>query len=313
MVALFVVVAGCSAVPFGAGGPPEQPDTVTPVPVTDSETASDRTVVPPLPPGVRADGQVDATALSRAHRSFLENRSYTWSVRYDTGADGLTDEEFVRRAVVGNETFLVEQTSPGPDSNTTLYVNGTGGFLRSVAGNDTRYELLQAPGDHTDYAFADEAIGRFLDGPEFDVTLVERGGQTFFRLYAAEGPIPEPLAGDRVAITNFSATAYVTPDGFVRSLAVDYDRHTSGERSHVTFRYDYSLVGDSSPVVPHWTGEVPQRSTPEPAGQGTSTADGSTETPTADGTTETPDEGGTATPTDSLDGRTPSPGDGDSR
>jgi len=294
VVAALVIVAGCSAVPFNTGGQQSTPsETVTPVPITDSgvpesepSTSADR------PPGVRADGPVDAESLARAHVASIENRSYTWVVEYDTGRPDSIGGKTVRRAVVGDDTFLVEQGSPGMVSNTSLYVNESGGFLRVASGRATEYDLLQAPGDPAEYAFAEDAIRRFLGGATVDVTTVDRDGQRYYRLYASGGPVPPALTESGATIRNYTVTAYVTPEGFVRSMAVDYDRVVNGDRSTVTFRYDYSRLGESDPSEPEWVGEVPRRSTPTPSNLG---AD-------ANGSTGTPD--GSETPTVQTDGST---------
>ncbi|WP_415381142.1 hypothetical protein [Halosimplex sp. TS25] len=298
IVAALVVLSGCSAVSFGSDGQPgASTDTVTPVPITDTDAGATGTATPvDLPPGVSADGSVDAVELSRAHEAFLENRTYTWFVDYDTGEEDFVGGVFTRRAVVGNESFFVQQVSLGPGANTSLYVNESGGFLRAVEGNETRYEMLRIPGQQDEYAFAGDAILRFLDGTQFDVTTVERGGQAYYRLHTADGPIPQTLASSSVDVRNYSATAYVTPEGFVRSLTAEYDRVVRDTQTHVSFRYDYSGVGESTPEPPTWVDDVQRRSTPEPAQPGTPAQNG---TATPDGSTSTPEA---PTPTDELDG-----------
>ncbi|WP_436932266.1 hypothetical protein [Halosimplex halobium] len=309
VVATLVLVAGCSAVPFGSGDPRRGPtDTVTPVPVTDGPTPT-RTLPDDLPPGVLANGTVDADALTSAHAAHLVNRTYTWSVSYDTdGADG---DRLVRRLVVGRETFTVSQTRGETGRNVSLYVNATGGYLRAVEAGETRYDLLPLPGRPEDYDFATVPVRQMFDDRRVSVSTVERGDRTYYRLYAAGDP-PPAVGPAEATISRFSATAYVTPEGFVRSMAAEYDRVVDGERARVTMRYDYSRLGESNPTPPDWLGEVPRLSTPAPADpdatpEGTATPD--TATPNGTGTatpdgTATPSPNGTAapTPTDELDG-----------
>lgn len=263
VVLVVFVLAGCSAVSLGGGGPTTPSETVTPVPITTGPTDQTATSEP-LPPGVDADGTVVSGTLSSAHTDYLANRSYTWFVRYDSGNEELAGGTFVRRAVVDNDTFVVEQVSPGPGANTSVYVNETGGFLRSVDDNDTRYDYLRVPGEPTDYTFASDTIRRFLGGSQFTVTEVDRRGRAYYRLHAADGPVPVMLAQSSTTAQNYTATAYVTSEGFVRSLTVAYDRSVAGNRSRVTFRYDYRQVGDSVPVAPRWVAEIDRRSTPTP-------------------------------------------------
>ncbi|WP_459192370.1 hypothetical protein [Halosimplex sp. J119] len=265
VVAALVLLSGCNAVSFGNDGSNALTDTVTPVPVTDTPADPTATATSAdLPPGVGADGSVDGIALARAHNESVNNRSYTWVVDYDTGESEFLGGVFTRRVVVGNGSFFVEQVSLGPGANTSLYVNESGGFLRMTNGDETRYDLLETPGGHREHVFAEEAIRRLLGGATFDVTTVERNGQTYYRLHAADGPIPQTLASSSVVIRNYTATAYVTSRGFVRSLTAEYDRVIDGSQSHVSFRYDYSDLGESTPTAPPWVDEVHRRSPPEP-------------------------------------------------
>jgi len=293
-VAVVVLLAGCSAVPFGGeGAGSAQADTVTPVPVTDSQTPT-RTISGERPPGVSANGTVDADALARAHTASLENRTYTWSMRERTSDP---QEWFSRSVVVGPERFSVSQSQGEPGRNVSLYVNATGGFLRVVEAGATRYDLLRLPGRPVDYVFATVSIRQFFDGRTVAVSTVDRRGRTYYRLHAAGGPPPRAVGPADATIRDFTATAYVTREGFVRSLAAEYDRAVDGDRSHVSIRYDYSRLGESAPSTPEWVDNVTRRSTPAPVDPDA--------TPER---TATPDEpgtpNGTATATDELDGST---------
>lgn len=308
VVTTLVLLAGCSAVPFGSDDPRTGPtDTVTPVPVTDGPTPT-RTLPDDLPPGVLSNGTIDADALVRAHTAHLDNRTYTWRVRYDTGVgDG---DRLVRRLVVGRETFAVSQTRGETGRNVSLYVNATGGYLRAVEAGQPRYDFLPLPGRAEDYDFATASIHQLLDDGRVSVSTVERRGRTYYRLYAAGDP-PTSVGPAGATTTGFSATAYVTPEGFVRSLAAEYVRAVDGDRTRVTMRFDYSRLGESNPTPPDWLGEVSLRSTPRPAGPdatttGTATPDG-TATPNGTATatpsgTAAPNGTAASTPTDELDG-----------
>ncbi|ELZ22769.1 hypothetical protein C475_16746 [Halosimplex carlsbadense 2-9-1] len=298
-VAVVVLVAGCSAVSFGGDGPgAPSTDTVTPVPVTDRSTPAP-TVAGEWPPGVNANGTVDVETLTRAHTDYLANRTYTWSVREDSDEPG---EGFLRRVVVGPETFSLWQSQGDPRRNVSLYVNATGGFLRVAEGGRTRYDLLRLPGRSSDYVFATVSIRQFLDRRTVAVSTVDRRGRTYYRLHAAGGPSPRGVGPAEATISDFSATAYVTTEGFVRSLAAEYDRVVDGDSSHVSVRYDYSRLGESTVTPPDWVGNVTRRSTPTPVDPD------ATPEPTATAAgPATPD--GTATATDELDGSTPTTSD----
>lgn len=276
-VAVVVLIAGCSAVSFGDDGPGAAPtDTVTPVPVTDGSTPAP-TIGGERPPGVSANGTVDAGALASAHAAYLANRTYTWSIREDSDDPG---DGFVRRVVVGSETFLLSQSQGDPGRNVSLYVNATGGFIRVAEGDRIRYDLLRLPGRAADYVFATVSIRQFLDGRTVAVSTVERRERTYYRLHAADGAPPEAVGPAGATISDFTATAYVTEEGFVRSLAAEYDRAIDGDSSRVSIRYDYSRLDESTVIPPDWVGNVTRRSTPTPADpdatpEPTATADGS--------------------------------------
>lgn len=72
LLSVLVVLAGCSGV-FGGGD--ESAETVTPVAVPTDEPTP--TPVPQLAPGVTERGIESPRALIDAHRSFLQNRSFT--------------------------------------------------------------------------------------------------------------------------------------------------------------------------------------------------------------------------------------------
>ncbi|MFB6139757.1 MAG: hypothetical protein ABEJ26_04910 [Halosimplex sp.] len=304
-VATLVFLAGCGAVPFGGAGPEAVTDTVTPVPITDAGTSATPSAAD-LPPGVSPDGTVQPERLVAAHRESLSNRTYTWTVEYDTGREGLVSGSFSGRVAVGDDAFLVEQTRAGPQSNTTLYVNETGGYLRSVSGGYIRYDLIRVPGPVEEYDFADEAIRRYLTGISFDVRRVERRGETYTRLHAADGSVPRGLSESDAAIENYTATAYVTPEGFVRSLTVNYDRREGGQRTGVVFRYDYGVLGNTTVTAPEWSGRISPRSTPTPVDPESesepATPPDATVAPRSNATgTPTPTETETATAADELD------------
>jgi hypothetical protein len=72
LIAVLVILAGCSGVLGGSGEPTE---TVTPAAVPTDEPTP--TPVPRLAPGLTEQGIVSPRALVAAHQSFLQNRSFT--------------------------------------------------------------------------------------------------------------------------------------------------------------------------------------------------------------------------------------------
>lgn len=282
VLAALVVVAGCSALPGGSSRPEPQ-DTVTPVPVTtatESPTATPRD----LPPGVGSDGTVDVSRLIDAHTLFVGTRTYTWTFRYVAiASDGSVDDAVTRRVVVGPDEYLVDQETPGSGPNQTLYVTDVG-YLRTIEDGETRYEREGDPLGHTSYTIVDEVLWRFVPGVGFDVDVVERNGETFYRLHSNDFDVPTRLDRPDVDVRNFSATIYVTSDGFVRTVAAEYDREWRDIYQTVRVRFDYEAVGETTLAEPEWISQVtptPQTTAATTTAPPTPGTDNGTETATA--------------------------------
>ena len=292
-VTALLVLAGCGTFVGGTSGP-ESTETVTPVAVTTPAPATPTPSADP-PPGVSANGSVDIERLVDAHESYVANRSYTWRFRYTIARwNGTLEQNITRQATVGKERFLVEQTNAELARSQSLYV-GDVGYLRASYYGETKVERVSRPQDHRSYAFAGDVVARFLTGVSVDVSVVERDGRTYYRLYTDGNDVPRPLNRFSSEAWNYTVTAYVTPQGFVRTVAVDYNRQGRDGNRRITSRYDYSAVGSTTVTEPDWV----SRATPTPertAGTATETpttgpAGTATETPTA-----SPGENATATP-----------------
>ena len=210
------------------------------------------------PPGVFPNGTVRAAALAAAHERGLADRSYTWTYRVrreGTVAGVAPDLTLVRvRTTADRTVFVVEQPDDDWTPDRTLYVENGTGYLGSLSGADPRVLVTDDPGTPERYVGAGEAIGRFLSGPGFDVAVVERHGRRFYRLYRRNGSLPAELAGGATNGSNVTATAYVTPAGVVRTLAVEYERPGAGPRDRVSLRFDYAAVGETAVERPAWVG-----------------------------------------------------------
>ena len=291
LVVCLVAASGCSAL---GGSDTEDFETVTPVPVTtvDSTPTPTPATAGSFPPGVSANGTVDVDRLVAAHESTLANGTYRWEFTYRVGGDGGNySSNFTRTARVGSDWLLVEQTSPGLSPNQSLFVTNETGYLRSVSRQRTQFDTLQQPRDHRSLAFSGALMKRFLTGVTADVSTVEVDGQTYYRLYASDARVPPELRQEPVTIRNYAVTAYVTPDGFVRSLTVQYERIDSRERDFVTARYHYTDLDEETVERPDWVSDLISTNSPSDD-NGTATPDSGTPTdggtPTPNGTAETP-------------------------
>jgi hypothetical protein len=299
-VVLLIALAGCGAVPFGSGTPGAPAETLTPAPVETEATAGTPTGTPiaaPLPPGVTRNGTVEVDALRDAHGEVVNRTSYTWVLGYEANnsGGGLLNQSFTRRVAVENDRVLARQFDADREQNQTLYVEGDAGYLRVDTPNRTDYESVANPGGHQDYAVGTNAVWRYLAGVDVTVDTVQRDGETYYRLYSADGPHPVSLRGPTSRIADYTVTAYVRPDGLVRTMVVDFVRYVSEREQRISIRFDYDAVGETSVVRPDWVDRVPDDATATPTPTLTSAGNG-TATPGEDGTA-TPDSP-TATPTD---------------
>jgi hypothetical protein len=262
VLAVLVALAGCGAVPFDGGGPTRD-ETLTPAPVTSDGDAIQTRVSTALPPGVRANGLVDASRLRDAHESFVTGRSYTLVLRYEVRGspeiDGF-DRQFTTTARVDGRRFLVEQTDHIDPLERSLFVDD-GGYLRIVEGNDTRTRRLDDPGHIEAYTGVGSAIERFLNVENATVRQVTQAGDTYSRIRAV-GRTPPAVGGGVADVGNYSVTAYVTAAGFVRTLVVGYERYVGTGSQFVSVRLDYSALGETTVERPDWVAGV---SSPTPA------------------------------------------------
>ena len=290
LVVAVVVLAGCGAAPFGGSESATPHETLTPVPVSTTEVSSATPVE--RPPGVSSGGVVYARRLREAHDGAIANRSYRWTLHYDVDRSGqapVFDMGFTRRAVVEPDRFLVRQREHGRALNGSLFVNQTGGYLRTVEDNVTSTETFVRPGTSDDYDVSGQLIERFLTGMDPTVTRVERSGRTYYRLHDRTG-VPPTLERLAMRVSDYNVTAYVSPAGFVRSMTVSYVRSTNGESERVTVRFYYRDVGSATVDRPEW---VDGLSLPTPTPTRPPQSDASTTEPGNESVTVT----ATATPT----------------
>lgn len=254
-VAALVLLAGCGGAFFDGGGPTTT-ETLTPAPVGSVAEAG-----PPAarPPGVATDGSVDVAALRRAHRAAIGNRTYAWTFSYRANGtgDGYRDRWFTRRVAVGDSRYLATRSDPPSRVWRALYVDETGGYLRTLTDDATYFEFVREPGPPTEYANTGELIRRYLTGLPLTVDSVTRDGRTYYRVYSTGGGKPDVSEGfNAPRAVNYRVTAYVTPDGLVRTLAVEYDRSRIDGYHHVSVRFDYAGLDATTVDRPAWVDRV---------------------------------------------------------
>jgi hypothetical protein len=276
LVAAWVVAGVWTPGAFGSAddaGSPLAPGSGTSVRVADGEressaptasasTPDDSTVsTPEYPPGV-IDGYLDVWSLSRAHAAAVEGRSYQLVIRH-SGSEALdADHRWSsawQRAVVGSgETWLystIGYTAANASRHVqyTEYADGEFVYRRTgtAAGPEfdrQRPRIDAADGPHTDRAR--RYLLRYLRTTEVNVDRPSWDPDRT-RLIATGRPIG--VDGD---VSNYTATAFVSPAGFVSTLTVEYTLDTGGEARTVRFRMQYVAVDRAQVRPPGWYDEA---------------------------------------------------------
>jgi len=241
-VAALLVLAGCSGFGLGGGGT-DEPNTGTmtpaPVPATASPTeTSDSSSLANAPPGVGPDGIENRIRLLDAFEEVVKNRTYSVTVR-EFDDDGAPVEYTYR---VEDEHEYTVVTDGGATDMT--YVDSRARFDRDFTFANGEVEI------HSDRVMMSAtnsvSVGAFgqrhLAGSG-SVDIVERNGSTYYRIRTtSESSAMTPG-------TNYTRTAYVRPDGFIKTIDVAYDQ--TGDAPRVERRWTFAL--DTGPVTePDW-------------------------------------------------------------
>lgn len=250
-----VVLAGCS----GVTGVDRPDETVTPAPVgTPPPTPAEMET---LPPGVTGNGVENAGALVAAHRAALGNQSHTWRDRYvrnGSNPDGGDDLDVYHRLRVENGTtyrYATNHRTIWRDGrqrhlgNYTEYADPSGEYLRyERLDSETQFRRSRpTTNGSADKGRAASAIGRFLDVQSGSVAVTRVDGERYYRV---RGETPTFVVAQ--PIHNYTATALIRPDGFVRSLAVSYQLGRPGQLQSIRYRFEYDGVGTTTVDRPSW-------------------------------------------------------------
>ncbi len=253
-VAVVALSAGCG----GLAGTGQETPTVTPAPVPEID-ADDGLVAP----GVSADGSIDAGRLARAHAWAVENESYLFrSERGTTSTRGnQTAPTSLRRLlrVERSNTYhyrtdrRLERVDGRPQFllNYSEYAVDGVGYVRYTTGADSGVTYRPVSGATPDrfVSLATEPIRRHLAVDDADVTEVRRDGRRYYEVEAT---------GDRLvtgeSVENYTATALLRPDGFVRSLSVSYVY--PDEQRRAFRRFEYTDAGETTAEEPDWVDDA---------------------------------------------------------
>jgi hypothetical protein len=265
VVAILVLTAGCSVGPFAADADTDQPETLTPVPVTDADRTPTRGVATASPPeGVFLNETVRLDRLIDAHVRSLADTTYRWRFRRTfSPLPPALERNFTRRVAVGEDAVRLEDARSAGD-RVSAYVTDTTAYWRTIDGNETTVRVDEATQDPRMLAPAPRLMREYMTDLEFTVSRVERDGGTFYRLYSSPGrPPPTVLDGSTDIVWNYAATAYVTPSGTVLSLTVSWTTATGEGSSRTTLRFEYDRVGSTTVDRPDWASGATDTSTPD--------------------------------------------------
>lgn len=297
--AVAVVLAGCSAFPQ-SGSTTTPAETVTPVSVpTDTP---DPGAGLDLPPGVSANGTVDPAALGRAHRVALRDRSFTWQAAYeqrDLDTDSIIDG-VDKRMQVGDGGAYWLRTERSESEYQMLYADETGSYTRLVLNNRSADRYLENAIDYRHYLTMPGSLHAYLSTDAASVTPATVGDRTYVRVHLTSPPPTIRGRHPKQTVHNYTATAYVTPEGLVRTLVVSYDYTLRADHIAVSLRIDYDRFGETTVEQPAWASAMERNrtATPAPTATPTSTVAGPTTAMGAGPTTATspPHANGTTTP-----------------
>ena len=264
LIAVLVVLAGCSGVLGGSGEPTE---TLTPAAVPTDEPTP--TPVPQLAPGVTEQGIENGSALVAAHGSFLQNRSFTMrsnSTLLASNGSVLFRETGTLRAGPSGEGFYVifeENSSYGyPNSGawpvrTEGWSNGEQAFVkRTYTNGTTTYDRLEAGSGELRYNTAQGSLGFSLESFDSNNTAVterlSRNGSTLYRINGTS----QPYGPD-----NTSLSLLADDRGVVHSYRT-VRRPSFDENVSISATRFFGIGTTEAPERPSWVDEAMNRTTP---------------------------------------------------
>lgn len=269
LLALALVLAGCSGAQAPGTTTEHRTTTATTQPTADASTTTTaaatptRTTAERLAPGVTRAGVVNASALVGAHVSSLNTSGYEHRVRVATEMETEANETFTSeqtrraRATPGWGEYRLRRVQVEADDDarqrsvSTEWSNSTVLLLRTEAGNRTDYQRLDDVGlggsAEREMRLTSRLVLRdFLRWGDYRVA--DRNGSAV--TLVADGASAEN-------VTAFSATAAVDADGRIHRLNATMTAAMTGDRT-MTMRVQYRLVrlGVEHVEQPPWADEA---------------------------------------------------------
>jgi hypothetical protein len=279
VVTLLAVTAGCSGA-FGGGTQASVTETVTPVPVTSeratgtaSPTATPRSL--DYPAGVGPDGVTSTYALRNEHLAAVDDRSFTLVMR-----GVMPDQDGGLQRV--NRTYLAATDSilvrvGGDEQRERTYVTENRTYYRRHNASSGRWTTREGLSRTTPVGWRVRTARRpleYVSTTMNETAVVERDDRRFLRLFSTEAPTSFENSPGVEEVRNYTATAYVTPEGLVRTVVLAFD--LAGNSQRATLRISLHRVGETTVERPAWTKAAQSRG--ERAGAGNETTANGTAT-----------------------------------
>ena len=294
IVAVLVVLAGCNGlVPGSTDETVETPQrTLTPVPFETGVETPTATPRPATFAWLVDDGTPDLDTLFERHTETLGNRSFTFHQRRRTsGATGTIATEYDYRVAVANDTtYTRRDATSASDQVVRTFIDPSGVYRRVESPNGSAQTMASRGGAaNARQRFAvltGSIVGLMFVTEDARTDTTERGGVRYARLFSRTPPDYLVSVYDDYNMTDFSATVWVHPDGYVRTFHYEFTLVNGTERIQVDERYFYTGVGNTTVDRPSWADPLDPggRTTTTP----TATASTVTTTPRRNRTTGTP-------------------------
>ncbi|MUV51408.1 hypothetical protein [Haloarcula sp. CBA1122] len=265
VVCLCLLSAGCAGL-FGDDAAARETVTPAPVPTADAPTSPAQRA-----PGVVGDRVVNATALGRAHVAQLSNTSYrVHHTRTVMNGSGLHSRVRTRASVsAGYESYTATRTISG-ESVTAREIHSTwrdGRALRRTTVNGSTSADVVADSRGIGGPPRPPRAALFFE-PTFNgrliallsatnITSIRPGDEVIKQLYGVPlyrikgtGSADDSAIATRPVdrVTNVSLSATVTPNGVVRSYALQYTVINGTDTHRVTEILRYSDLGTTDVV-----------------------------------------------------------------
>ncbi|MFY4811108.1 hypothetical protein ACOJIV_00155 [Haloarcula sp. AONF1] len=262
---LCLLSAGCAGL-FGDDTAARETVTPAPVPTADAPTAPAQRA-----PGVVGDRVVNATALGRAHVSHLSNTAYrVQHTRTVMNGSGLRKRVRTRASIgAGYESYTATRTVTGqgvtPREIHSTWQDGRALRRTTVNGSTSTEVVADSRGiggpprsPRAALFFEPTFNGRLIAlFSATNITSIRPGDEVIKQLYGVSlyrikgtGSTDDSAIATRPVdhVTNVSFSATVTPNGIVRSYALQYTINNGTETRRVTEILRYSDLGTTDVV-----------------------------------------------------------------